>query len=181
MTVAVNYGFYKGDYIAFYNKQTMELNWGEITSVSGLEITLSFDVDSFKTINGLSDEHFSSSSGKRVLYAYWSPNNVPTYAKLAEGARKFVWRKVVPPSEMIQDDEMYETPFANGRFYIEKNVNFFLKRQDPTGKYGLSIPMFMRYEQSVANPMLRFNVGGYNPVDFSEIMYTMNNLTTNCF
>ena len=63
--------------------------------------------------------------GDRKIYAYWSPNNVPTYAKFAEGAKKFTWRKIVPPSEMIQDDELYDLPFANGRFYIEKNVNFF--------------------------------------------------------
>lgn len=177
----VNYGFYKGDNIAFYNKKTMELNWGEITSVSGTEITLTFDGDSFSTIDKLTSDHFSPSSEERVLYAYWSPNNVPTYAKLSEGARKFVWRTVVAPSEMAQDDELYNTPFTNGRFYLEKNINFFLKRQDPNGKYGLSKPMYVRYEQTVANPMTKFNVKGHTPIDFSEIMYTVNNLTTNCY
>lgn len=177
----VNYGFYKGDNIAFYNKKTMELNWGEITSISGTEITLTFDGDSFSTIDKLTSDHFSPSSEERVLYAYWSPNNVPTYAKLSEGARKFVWRTVVAPSEMAQDDELYNTPFTNGRFYLEKNINFFLKRQDPNGKYGLSKPMYVRYEQTVANPMTKFNVKGHTPIDFSEIMYTVNNLTTNCY
>ena len=177
----VNYGFYKGDNIAFYNKKTMELNWGEITSISGTEITLTFDGDSFSTIDKLTSDHFSPSSEERVLYAYWSPNDVPTYAKLSEGARKFVWRTVVAPSEMAQDDELYNTPFTNGRFYLEKNINFFLKRQDPNGKYGLSKPMYVRYEQTVANPMTKFNVKGHTPIDFSEIMYTVNNLTTNCY
>ena len=159
----------------------MELNWGEITSISGTEITLTFDGDSFSTIDNLTNNHFSPSSGKRVLYAYWSPNNVPTYAKLSEGTRKFVWRTVVAPSEMAQDDELYNTPFTNGRFYLEKNINFFLKRQDPNGKYGLSKPMYVRYEQTVANPMTKFNVKGHTPIDFSEIMHTVNNLTTNCY
>lgn len=177
----VNYGFYKGDNIAFYNKKTMELNWGEITSISGAEITITFDGDSFSTIDNLTSNHFSPSSGERVLYAYWSPNNVPTYAKLSEGTRKFVWRTVIAPSEMTQNDELYDIPFTNGRFYLEKNINFFLKRQDPNGKYGLSKPMYVRYEQTVSNPMTKFNVKGHTPIDFSEIMYTLNNLTTNCY
>lgn len=180
ITSPVDYGFYKGDYIAFYNKETSEIDWGEIKSVSGLDITLVFDIDSFKTIENFNIKHITPMLGDRKIYAYWSPNNVPTYAKFAEGAKKFTWRKIVPPSEMIQDDELYDLPFANGRFYIEKNVNFFLKRQDPKSKYGLSQPMFKKFQMNVNNPMLRYNIMGYNPIDFSEIMYTMNNFR-NCF
>ena len=181
ITVPVDYGFYKGDYMAFYNSATTELTWGEIVSVSGLELTLKFDYDGFATIENVGERHFKQGSADRVLYAYWSTDNVPLYAKLSMGQRKFVWRKIVPPSEMIQDDELYNTPFTNGCFYLEKNVNFFLKRQDPTGKYGLSVPMYRRHAQTVSNPMQKFTVAGYDPVDLTEIATIVNNALTTCY
>lgn len=179
--VPVNYGFYKGDYIGFYNMETTEITWGEISSVSGLNLTLKFDMDGFATISNVSTNHFQPSSSYRVLYAYWSTDNVPLYAKLSIGQRKFVWRKIVPPSEMIQDDEMYNTPFTNGRFYIQKNFNFFMKRQDPDGKYGLSSPLFRKYSQRVSNPLQKYIISGYDPVDLSSIAMTVNNALTTCY
>ena len=82
---------------------------------------------------------------------------------------------------MMMDDELFETPFTNNRFYIEKNINFYLKRQDPTGKYGLSIPMYKVYKPIVTNPMTKFIIKGNNPIDFSDIMFTLNNFADNCF
>ena len=49
------------------------------------------------------------------------------------------------------------------------------------GKYGLSIPIFKTYKQTVSNPMVRFGIDGHNPIDFSEIMFVMNNINNNCF
>lgn len=179
--VPVNYGFYKGDYMAFYNSATTEVTWGEITAVSGLNLTIQFDYDSFQTIDNISVDYFTQSSGKKILYAFWSTDNVPTYAKLSMGEKKFTWRKIVPPSEMPTDNELYNLPFTNGRFYVEKNLNFFLKRQDPNGKYGLSTPVFRQFSQTVSNPMQKFIVGGYDPVDLSEIVTVVNNGITTCY
>lgn len=177
----VDYGFYKGDYIAFYNNKTMETSWGEIIKINGSKITMKFDNDCFSTIPNVTSDYFSPSSGKRCLYAFWSPNNVPIYAKFSDGIKKFVWRPILPSSKMIQDDELYDIPFTNGRFYLEKNITFFLKRQDPMGKYGLSTPMYKHYSQILGNPMLKYHINGYNPIDLSEIMYTINNLTNTCY
>ena len=181
MKVPVNYGFYKGDYIAFYDKQTSDVAWGEIVNVSGTYLTINIDSKDFDMVNAVTLSLFDPQSGGRRFYAYWSTHNTPVYAKLCEGTRKFVWRKIVPPSQMMQDDELYNLPFTNGRFYLEKNINFFLKRQDPVGKYGLSIPIFKTYKQTVSNPMVRFGIDGHNPIDFSEIMFVMNNINNNCF
>ena len=181
ITFLADYGFYKGDFIAFYNNKTLETSWGEIISVNGDKITLKFPENSFSTIKNLTSDYFSPISGKRCLYAFWSPNNVPTYAMFSDGMKKFVWRTTVPPSEMMQDDKLYDLPFTNGRFYIEKNINFFLKRQDPNGKYGLSRPMYKRYSQTLGNPMLKYNISGYSPIDLSDIMYTINDLTNTCY
>jgi hypothetical protein len=181
MKVPVNYGFYKGDYIAFYDKQTSDVAWGEIVNVSGSYLTINIDSKDFDMVDAVTLALFDPQSGGRRFYAYWSTHNTPVYAKLCEGTRKFVWRKIVPPSQMMQDDELYNLPFTNGRFYLEKNINFFLKRQDPVGKYGLSIPIFKTYKQTVSNPMVRFGIDGHNPIDFSEVMFVMNNINNNCF
>jgi hypothetical protein len=81
---------------------------------------------------------------------------------------------------MMRDDELYDTTFTNGRFYIEKNVNFFLKRQDPTGKYGLSIPLFTN-TKGRTNPMTKFGINGYDSIDTSEIVDIINSLSNNCY
>lgn len=185
-TVPVNYGFYKGDYIAIYHKNTSSLVWGEIIDVSGMDITLKLDAEEISQYDDWeqTDEKlslFNPFSGNRVFYAYWSSDNIPIYSKLCEGGRKFVWRNIVAPSKMMMDDELFETPFTNNRFYIEKNINFYLKRQDPTGKYGLSIPMYKVYKPIVTNPMTKFIIKGNNPIDFSDIMFTLNNFADNCF
>ena len=177
----VNYGFYKGDNIAFYNKKTMGLVWGEIRSVSGVNLTIIIDGSDLDEFGDIDAVLFDPYSGKREFYAYWSPNDTPIYAKLCEGKKKFVWRRILEPTKMMQDDELFETPFANGRFYLEKNINLFLKRQDPNGKYGLSKPLFKKYIQNIPNPMVRFTIPGNAPIDFSEIMFTLNNLSNNCY
>ena len=175
-----NFGFLKGDYIAFYNKKTTETSWGEIVSVSGDMVTVRYDDSSFATIDNVTSQHFKPNSGQRCLYAFWSPDNVPVYAQLSLGTQKFVWKNIIPPSEMTNEDDLYDTPFANGRFYIENNINLFLKRQDPHGKYGLSLPLFKVYEQTLANPLLRFNVTGGEPIDMFDIIYQINNDLTSC-
>jgi hypothetical protein len=105
---------------------------------------------------------------------------VPLYAKLNRSTSKFVWRNIIKPSEVIRGGETYNRPFANGNFYIEKNINFFLRRQDPVGKYGLSGPLFKKISRVVSNPLAKYVIKGYGPYDFSSIMSMFNN-NDNCF
>ena len=177
----VNYGFYKGDYVAFYDKETAGIAWGEIINVCDLTLTIKIDNDDFNMVEYIDHEMFDPYSINRRFYAYWSPNNVPLYAKLCETTKQFVWKKIINPSEVMQGAETYNMPFTNGCFYVEKNLNFFLKRQDPNGKYGLSAPLHKKYSGGVTNPMTRFAMGGHEPLDFSDIMYLMNNLNNTCF
>lgn len=169
----VNYGFYKGDNIAFYDKETMNIVWGEITMVSGLEITVKIEKE---LLSGylVSDKLFNPRNSERRFYAFWSVDSVPLYAKLNKNSSKFVWRNIIKPSKLIRGSETYNRPFANGCFYVEKNVNFFLKRQDPIGKYGLSSPLF-KDSIMVPNPLSKFIIKGYGPYDFSGIMQMFDN------
>lgn len=167
-----NYGFYKGDSIAFFNSRTYQINWGEIINVSdNTLITVRFPKEAID----LSMEKLVGSNGyEREYIAFWSPDNVPTYAKLSIGERKFVWKKLLPYSELAKSSDLYDTPFSNGRLYIEKNINFYLKRQDPTGEYGLSKAKY-RDNNTSLNQLDNYIVRGNEPYDFSGDEIANNN------
>lgn len=168
LTAPTNFGFYKGDYVAFYNRLTNETFWAEIMAVSGTNLTLRMEVAGI-----------IKKSEKQNYSIYWSPNNVPTYAVLVPNRHRFIWKTLVPQSQLNDTYDLYETPFSNGRLYLEKNVNFFLRRQDPTGKYGLSIPIYKEGE-NMLNPLLDYRINGYAPYDFT-INKTIFNNFDNCY
>lgn len=62
-------------------------------------------------------------------------NNIPDYAARIDH-NKFLWRDLYRPGELL-DSDLTQYPFANNAFYINKEINFFLKRQDPYGYSGL--------------------------------------------
>lgn len=57
--------------------------------------------------------------------------NIPEYAKmLKDGSCKYRWREILQNgSDNNTDIETY--PFTNGAFYINRRINFYLRRQDP--------------------------------------------------
>jgi hypothetical protein len=101
------------------------------------------------------------------------------YAQLSEAGQKFTWRNIVAPSNYTRDNDLYDIPFANGSLYIEQNINIFLKRQDPTGKYGLSNPITDK--DTLPNPMIRFNIIGHEPIDLEPTIQVANNILNNCY
>lgn len=63
--------------------------------------------------------------------------DIPHYAyEIGENSNIFLWRDVLNIGNK-DTVELTEYPFANGHFYINKEINFFLKRQDPFGYNGL--------------------------------------------
>jgi hypothetical protein len=79
----------------------------------------------------------------KVVYDYSKPvytlklknNDVPDYAyKISDTT--FVWRDILTVGNKNAVN-LPEYPFANGHFYINKEIDFFLKRQDPFGKNKL--------------------------------------------
>ena len=59
----------------------------------------------------------------------------PEYAKLIkDGSCTYYWRDVIANGIEQSDSNVY--PFTNGAFYIKRQLNFFLRRQDPY-KYGI--------------------------------------------
>lgn len=182
----VNYGFINGDYFAFCinagfygsgDTRTYEdskIEWGRIISINELEVVLEFEGKPF-------GEHLEDIIGneKKAYRAFFSKETVPTYARFHSETNSFVWRGIVPASEMSNDMSLYDTPFSNGRFYIEQNVTFFLRRQDPIADFGLQKAKTAS-EDKVINPMEFFRIGG-DKIDLSQVFNFYNNLDYTCY
>ena len=61
--------------------------------------------------------------------------NIPIYASKINH-NKFLWRDMYRRGEFM-DSTYEEYPYTNDAFYVNKEINFFLKRQDPHGYSGL--------------------------------------------
>ena len=63
----------------------------------------------------------------------------PTAYDFNDGSGLYRWRDIESFEHIRQDSELYDSVFTNGAHYIHKNINFYLKRQDPYGYYGLNM------------------------------------------
>jgi len=144
----INYGFYKHTNIALYDAggryngklQHVRTIWGEVVDIKDNKLTIVFDGDVFNVMTQITDinEVLNPNGEYKERYTfYWSKDGVPTYANFVPQISSFVWKSVVPPSKMSNDMELFDTPFANGRFYIEKDIRFYNRRQDADGRFGL--------------------------------------------
>ena len=81
-------------------------------------------------LNGKYDEDNITYSLKRYN------SNIPFYAEKVDNTNRYLWRNV---NNVGNKDNIIlpEYRFANGYFYIDKDINFFLKRQDPFNEFGL--------------------------------------------
>ena len=76
-------------------------------------------------------------------------------------------------SDLDNDSPLYNMPFTNGRNYIHRNINVFVRRQDSTGGFHLFRP-------SIANPLRRFQVEGDAKLDFGMIKYIIDSMVDAC-
>ena len=81
-------------------------------------------------LNGKYDEDNITYSLKRYN------DNIPFYAEKVDNTNRYLWRNV---NNVGNKDNIIlpEYRFANGYFYIDQDINFFLKRQDPFNEFGL--------------------------------------------
>jgi hypothetical protein len=63
------------------------------------------------------------------------PNN--TY-NFNDGSGKYNWRTFKGVDEYSNEDALKNRPFANETHYLHRNINLYVRRQDPHGLYGLS-------------------------------------------
>lgn len=92
-------------------------------------------------------------------------NMIPDYATFTkDGSCRFMWRNVIN-NGFDNDSDIEEYPFFNGAFYVSKQINLFVKRQDPqevtklqSGKFPNDItpnqaPDINKGEDNVENEM----------------------------
>lgn len=83
---------------------------------------------------------------------YNKPASAPSYATVSKNGI-LRWRNVCQNGfeEIAQTIEEY--PFTNGCFYVNKNINLFLRRQDPFGKFGLADDLGLALLTGDASPI----------------------------
>lgn len=132
----MNLGFAINDKIFLYDKENEKNLWGRIISIkNNLTIKIKLNEKSF------TENEWNSMVVDDFLNRYeliFSLEDVPEYAFfLHDTEKRFIWREINNFSELSNESELYNIPFSNGCLYIEKEIPFFLKRQDPFGIYNL--------------------------------------------
>ena len=126
-------------------------------------------------------EYFGPDNAERRFFMFWTKDSVPVYAKLCLSTKEFSWRPILKTSELDNNNDLTKLPFSNGCIYVQKNINFFLRRQDPYGDYGLSYPLFKETQQFVSNPMTRYIIYGSDKVDLSINDFVFDNDLNTCY
>ena len=146
------YDFKKGENIMFYNGKTQKTVFGTIDTVIGRQIILVKTIKS-ETIDNIVDKKVKKTKidksllpERTILFepdyngvykisddvlVLYTNITVPSYAVFLGTTSSYVWRGTMNTSDVEASSELHDAPFSNGAIYIEKNVNVFLKRQDP--------------------------------------------------
>lgn len=160
--LAVDYKFIYNDTIGFYDSTNKETLWGTVTKV---------DSEGNPTIL-LKTPNTDITRLTMIL----TTDSVPNYARYVPRLGKLTWRAPVAPSNLDSDSEIYDLPFANGCFYIEKGFNIFVRRQDPNGNYGM---LWGKGEKK--HPMKKYFIQGNDAMDLSIIRYVLDKAGNVCF
>lgn len=143
--------YQKGGNIMFYNTRTKETVYGMIDTVFGRQsllvkinqsdadkvieegsspITIDSNLSPNSTVLFTPDESKVYKISGDVLVLY-TDVLVPSYAIFRPSTSSYIWRGPIKVSDVSSASTLYNVPFSNGAIYIEKNINLFLKRQDP--------------------------------------------------
>jgi hypothetical protein len=134
LTTSLPHNVVEGDTIIFTDTCS---NIKRFTKVVGLKdgSRTKFYIEPLKEINWVRLCTWINSEDRKTLYIQKLNNNITNYADETNG-KMFVWRNVLRPGD-IDANVLKEYPFANGCFYVNREINFFLQRQDPFNEYGL--------------------------------------------
>lgn len=112
-------------------------------------------------------------NGKSQYIISYLSDNAPEYAEFIPSSQRLVWRGPKKMSDLESTSSIYDMPFANGRNYIHKNIDVFVRRQDPHGEYKLFRP-------SQNNPLRRFQIEGESKLDFDYIQEIIDSMVDAC-
>ena len=148
-----NYGFSDGDMLVFYYNDGHKKEYYIYPSLEQNRVSFyDYDQTLAEITNGL----------KTIFY---KNKNIPEYAYyIGDGSGKYIWREIVKDTELTQDSDIYDRMYANGSVYINTNINFYLRRQDPYGIYGI------QYTTSASENASKFIING-TEVDKGDVDY----------
>lgn len=123
-----NYYFQISDKLYIYDKNNNRYIV-TIVNVEGVNFT-QITFESLFEINGNNLKDFK----------FFKPNSeMPSTAyDFNDGSGVYKWRDIESFEFVNNNSEVFNDVFTNGAHYIHKNINFFLRRQDPYGLYGLN-------------------------------------------
>ena len=84
-----------------------------------------------------------------------------------EKSGRYEWKEILPTEKISRDSEIFESVYTNDAIYYYKDINFYLKRQDPYGDYGLR-PLYTESEiSSICIKPFELEFDG-NEIDISD-------------
>jgi hypothetical protein len=120
---------------------------GALTNLNGVKVRGGKDVYYYMK-NGVITELKPNNGKVPVIYEslndryrIYKPNiSKPNNSiELDDGTGRYLWRELKEEHEYESEQgQISKYVFTNGAHYINDNVNFFVRRQDPDGIYGLS-------------------------------------------
>lgn len=167
------YNFLEGQPFAIYDIMNEETHRGYLEGVNTTPEGLSILRIATEINIEPSDLRGTTTSGKSRYIISLLEDNAPLYAEFIPSTQKMIWRGPKKMSDLASDSPIYNMPFTNGRLYIHKNLNVFVKRQDPHGDYYLFRPSFK-------NPLRRFQIEGNPKLDFDYINYIIDSMVDAC-
>ena len=57
---------------------------------------------------------FLSQNAERRFFMFWTPDSVPTHARLCVNSSKFAWKNIKKMSDVDNNSDLYDVPFTNG-------------------------------------------------------------------
>ena len=74
--------------------------------------------------------YYPNDASSYKLY-FIDSNDIPSYATfMNDGSCRYLWRDIIA-NGFDTDSSIEQYPFTNGHLYVNKNIDLFLKRQDP--------------------------------------------------
>ena len=143
---------------------------GYLDSISGAELTIVTEAQI--DVSGITGE-MEGASGRSSYIISILNENAPEYAEFIPSSDKVVWRGPKKMSQLDSTSPLYDMPFTNGRNYIHKNVNVFVRRQDPHAEFNLFRPW-------KENPLRRFQVEGNKKLDFDDVRFIIDSMVDAC-
>ena len=122
-----NYYIEPATQLYFFNKKNRETVLGEVINVNGIQknvLTIKIDLNGYS----INDFILFKPNSEKPIYAY----------ELNDGSGRYIWRDIMNYDSIENDEEIAKYIFTNNAHYINKNIIFYLKRQDPDGRYNLS-------------------------------------------